>query len=427
MRRTDARGGVVRARRQRRGRLRTVQPYSAGPARRRRRPQAPGVSPWSGVAAHDELSGLREALRRGLLLRVVRNRHNVVGVNRAPLTLASLLTASLALSACGGVLHALGRRAGRPTAAAIVNHRRADHLDRRQRRRRPRRRRPASSRRAPTATRSSRRRSVAAVHGARRRRVRQRAAARGADRSSSPRPTPPEDAAIVVSSATRCCPRRTTSTTSRSRRRTASPTPTCGPTRPTRSQYADVIQRHARPSADPDNADDYAANHDAVRREGAARCRGALEADQATLPPGRTAAADLPRRLRLLRQDLRLGGHRRGPAVELRGPAAARGRPASSTRSARSDVPVDLRLRGLPVRACSSRSASETGARYEDTLRDDDLPGEPGDAEHSWLGLMRYDYVTMIDGPGRHGRGARGPRRLGRRARRGRLPAVTAP
>jgi ABC-type Zn uptake system ZnuABC Zn-binding protein ZnuA len=42
----------------------------------------------------------------------------------------------------------------------------------------------------------------------------------------------------------------------------------------------------------------------------------------------------------------------------------------------------------------------ETGARYEDTLRDDDLPGEPGDAEHSWLGLMRYDYRTMIRGLG---------------------------
>ncbi|HVQ87402.1 MAG TPA: metal ABC transporter substrate-binding protein [Actinomycetes bacterium] len=41
-----------------------------------------------------------------------------------------------------------------------------------------------------------------------------------------------------------------------------------------------------------------------------------------------------------------------------------------------------------------------TGARYEDTLRDDDLPGEPGDAEHSWLGLMRYDYVTMVEGLG---------------------------
>ena len=44
--------------------------------------------------------------------------------------------------------------------------------------------------------------------------------------------------------------------------------------------------------------------------------------------------------------------------------------------------------------------AAETGARYEDTLRDDDLPGAPGDAEHSWLGLMRYDYRTMITGLG---------------------------
>lgn len=41
-----------------------------------------------------------------------------------------------------------------------------------------------------------------------------------------------------------------------------------------------------------------------------------------------------------------------------------------------------------------------TGARYEDTLRDDDLPGAPGDPEHSWLGLMRYDYVTMVEGLG---------------------------
>lgn len=41
-----------------------------------------------------------------------------------------------------------------------------------------------------------------------------------------------------------------------------------------------------------------------------------------------------------------------------------------------------------------------TGARYEDTLRDDDLPGKPGEPEHSWLGLMRYDYVTMVKGLG---------------------------
>jgi ABC-type Zn uptake system ZnuABC Zn-binding protein ZnuA len=41
-----------------------------------------------------------------------------------------------------------------------------------------------------------------------------------------------------------------------------------------------------------------------------------------------------------------------------------------------------------------------TGARYEDTLRDDDLPGAPGEPDHSWLGLMRYDFITMIKGLG---------------------------
>ena len=38
----------------------------------------------------------------------------------------------------------------------------------------------------------------------------------------------------------------------------------------------------------------------------------------------------------------------------------------------------------------------ETGAKYVDVLRDDDLPGTPGDPEHSFLGLMRFDYVTMV-------------------------------
>ncbi len=38
----------------------------------------------------------------------------------------------------------------------------------------------------------------------------------------------------------------------------------------------------------------------------------------------------------------------------------------------------------------------EAGVRYVAVLRDDDLPGEPGDPEHSWLGLMRFDYVTMV-------------------------------
>ena len=39
--------------------------------------------------------------------------------------------------------------------------------------------------------------------------------------------------------------------------------------------------------------------------------------------------------------------------------------------------------------------AKETGAKYEDSLRDDDLPGVVGDANHSYLGLLSGDVRTM--------------------------------
>ena len=42
----------------------------------------------------------------------------------------------------------------------------------------------------------------------------------------------------------------------------------------------------------------------------------------------------------------------------------------------------------------------EAGVAYVDVLRDDDLPGAPGEEEHSWLGLMRFDYVTMVEALG---------------------------
>jgi ABC-type Zn uptake system ZnuABC Zn-binding protein ZnuA len=44
--------------------------------------------------------------------------------------------------------------------------------------------------------------------------------------------------------------------------------------------------------------------------------------------------------------------------------------------------------------------ADEAGVRYEDSLRDDDLPGAPGDEEHSLLHLLRYNFRTMISGLG---------------------------
>jgi ABC-type Zn uptake system ZnuABC Zn-binding protein ZnuA len=42
----------------------------------------------------------------------------------------------------------------------------------------------------------------------------------------------------------------------------------------------------------------------------------------------------------------------------------------------------------------------EAGVEYVDVLRDDDLPGVPGDQDHSWLALMQFDFVTMIDALG---------------------------
>jgi ABC-type Zn uptake system ZnuABC Zn-binding protein ZnuA len=42
----------------------------------------------------------------------------------------------------------------------------------------------------------------------------------------------------------------------------------------------------------------------------------------------------------------------------------------------------------------------EAGVKYVDVLRDDDLPGKPGAPEHSWMGLMHFDFVTMTEAMG---------------------------
>jgi len=42
----------------------------------------------------------------------------------------------------------------------------------------------------------------------------------------------------------------------------------------------------------------------------------------------------------------------------------------------------------------------EAGVTYVDSLRDDDLPGQPGDPEHSLLGLLRFNYATITSALG---------------------------
>ncbi len=51
--------------------------------------------------------------------------------------------------------------------------------------------------------------------------------------------------------------------------------------------------------------------------------------------------------------------------------------------------------------------AKETGVKYVDKLRDDDLPARPGQPGHSYLGLMRFDFITMVSNLGGNASGLR--------------------
>jgi ABC-type Zn uptake system ZnuABC Zn-binding protein ZnuA len=46
------------------------------------------------------------------------------------------------------------------------------------------------------------------------------------------------------------------------------------------------------------------------------------------------------------------------------------------------------------------RIGEEAGVTYVDVLRDDDLPGAPGEAEHSILGLLRANYIVLTEALG---------------------------
>jgi ABC-type Zn uptake system ZnuABC Zn-binding protein ZnuA len=162
------------------------------------------------------------------------------------------------------------------------------------------------------------------------------------------------------------------------------------------AKYADVI-KDTLVEKDPGNADYYRANHEAFVGKATALSE-ALKADQATIPAGQK---------QLLTYHDAYAYFAKTYGWEVIGAV----QPSNFEDPQPKEIAriIDqVRERELPVIFGSEvfpskvleQIAAETGARYEDTLRDDDLPGEPGDPEHSWLGLMRYDYVTMIEGLG---------------------------
>ena len=237
---------------------------------------------------------------------------------------------------------ATARRAERRQAARRHDGR-ADHEHRRQHRRRPRadhRHRPGGHELAHVRAEAERRR--AAVDD--RRPLRQRPEARGADegarRAEHQGRRRHRRARDEVDPAERVRLRLLVPEV----RRQAQPAPLDRPG--VRGALRARSSATTSPSATRPTPPYYSANFDRFQAKVDAFDRG--DADVVRDDPARQAqAADLPRRLRVLRPRLRLGRHRRDPGVGLRGPDAEGGRGAH--RPGQGDEGAgDLRLRGLP-------------------------------------------------------------------------------
>jgi ABC-type Zn uptake system ZnuABC Zn-binding protein ZnuA len=161
-------------------------------------------------------------------------------------------------------------------------------------------------------------------------------------------------------------------------------------------KYAAVI-RDALAKAAPDGAADFEANYTAFEQQASA-LSDALRADQASIPDGKRELLTYHDAYAYFAKTY---GWNVIGAIQPQNfeDPTPREVAALIDQIKAEDVPVIFGSEVFPSKVLEEVGHA-TGARYEDTLRDDDLPGEPGDPQHSWAGLMRYDYVTMITGLG---------------------------
>ena len=160
--------------------------------------------------------------------------------------------------------------------------------------------------------------------------------------------------------------------------------------------YADLV-RQKLTERDPANAAEYQANFEAFKAE-AEKLAEAVRADQASVPEGQ---------LRLVTYHDAYAYFAKNFGWEVVGAI----QPSSFDEPTPADVAgliEQIRATGVPTifgsevfpSSVLEAIAAETGVRYEDSLRDDDLPGMPGEPQHSLLELLRYNYRTMISGLG---------------------------
>ncbi len=161
-------------------------------------------------------------------------------------------------------------------------------------------------------------------------------------------------------------------------------------------EYA-AATRDALVDADPEGQDEYQSNFEAFEEQ-ATELADALEADQESIPPGNKQLLTYHDAYAYFAQtyDWEVIGAIQPASFEDPTPREVA---ELIDQVNAEEVPVIFGSEVFPS-AVLEEVGRATGARYEDTLRDDDLPGAPGDPEHSWMGLMRYNYVTMINGLG---------------------------
>lgn len=161
-------------------------------------------------------------------------------------------------------------------------------------------------------------------------------------------------------------------------------------------RYAEIV-RDALVSRDPNNADYYRSNYEMV----AERIHGLDEAIAA-------AIATIPaenRRLLTYHDSWAYFAPRYGLSV-----IGAIQPSDFSEPSARevADLITQIREQQVPAVFGSEVFASpvleqiarETGVKYVDQLRDDDLPGQPGDNQHSYFGMMINNVLIMTESLG---------------------------
>ena len=161
-------------------------------------------------------------------------------------------------------------------------------------------------------------------------------------------------------------------------------------------KYAEIV-RDKLVERDPDNADHYRANYEAFA-ERIAALDEAIQTTTASIPAGN-------RKLLTYHDSFAYFAPRYGYTV------IGAIQPADFSEPSAQEVAnliEQVRAEGVPAIFGSEVFLSpvleqigrEAGISYVDTLRDDDLPGEPGDSDHSYVGLMIYDLKIMAEALG---------------------------